>query len=65
MRGEPVGVLAPRAWELAELIAARPRTTRRFTHAIAQRPWKRRLVDDLGFGIAHEMFGIAALPRRR
>jgi hypothetical protein len=37
-----------------------PRTARRLTHAIAQRPWKRRLVQDLGFGIAREMFGIQA-----
>ncbi|MGW0803500.1 enoyl-CoA hydratase/isomerase family protein [Nonomuraea sp. NPDC002799] len=51
--------LLPRAWELAETIAQSPRTTRRLTHAIAQRPWKRRLVHDLGFGVAHEMFGIA------
>jgi enoyl-CoA hydratase/carnithine racemase len=52
--------LLPRAWELAETIARSSRTTRRLTHAIAQRPWKRRLVHDLGFGVAHEMFGIAA-----
>ncbi|MCC3314963.1 enoyl-CoA hydratase/isomerase family protein [Nocardia africana] len=58
----PADRILTRAWELAELIAAKPRTTRRLTHAIAQRPWKRRLVDDLGFGLAHEMFGIAALP---
>jgi enoyl-CoA hydratase/carnithine racemase len=52
--------LLPRAHELARMIMARPRTARRLTHAVIQRPWKRRLVDDLGFGIAHEMFGIAS-----
>ncbi len=52
--------LVPRAWEIAAAITRAPRTARRLTHAIAQRPWKRRLVHDLGFGVAHEMFGISA-----
>lgn len=54
----PADRLLPRAWELAETIMKAPRTTRRLTHAIAQRPWKRRLAQDLGFGVAHEMFAI-------
>jgi enoyl-CoA hydratase/carnithine racemase len=56
----PAAELLPRAWELAEMIMQRPRAARRLTHAIVARPWKRRLVQDLGFGLAHEMFGIAA-----
>lgn len=56
----PADRLLPRAWEIAEAIMKAPRTARRLTHAIAQRPWKRRLVQDLGFGVAHEMFGIQA-----
>lgn len=56
----PAGRLLPRAWELAETIMRAPRAARRLTHAIAQRPWKRRLVDDLGFGLAHQMFGLQA-----
>lgn len=52
--------LLPRAWEIAETIMKAPHTARRLTHAIAQRPWKRRLVQDLGFGVAHEMFGLHA-----
>jgi enoyl-CoA hydratase/carnithine racemase len=56
----PDDQLLPRAWEIAEAIMKAPRTARRLTHAIAQRPWKRRLVQDLGFGIAHEMYGIHA-----
>ncbi|WP_067674436.1 enoyl-CoA hydratase/isomerase family protein [Nocardia miyunensis] len=56
----PADRLLPRAWELAESIMTRPRTARRLTHAIAQRPWKRRLVQDLGFGAAHEAFGLYA-----
>jgi len=56
----PADRLLPRAWELAETIMKAPRAARRLTHAIAQRPWKRRLVQDLGFGIAHQMFGMQA-----
>jgi enoyl-CoA hydratase/carnithine racemase len=56
----PAERLLPRAWEIAEMIMQRPRATRRFTHAILQRPWKRRLVQDFGFGLAHEMFGISS-----
>ncbi|MBT2226927.1 enoyl-CoA hydratase/isomerase family protein [Nonomuraea sp. NEAU-A123] len=48
--------LLPRAWELAETIMAAPRTTRRLTHAVLQRPWRRRLVDDLAFGRTHQLF---------
>lgn len=56
----PADRLLPRAWEIAETIMKSPRAARRLTHAIVQRPWKRRLVHDLGFGVAHEMFGISA-----
>ncbi|TQS46204.1 enoyl-CoA hydratase/isomerase family protein [Cryptosporangium phraense] len=52
--------LLPRAWELAEGVMRAPRTARRLTHAIAQRPWKRRLVQDLGFGLAHQLYGMHA-----
>jgi hypothetical protein len=33
---------------------------RRLTHAIVRRPWKRRLVQDFGFGLADELFGTHA-----
>ncbi|MFI7231132.1 enoyl-CoA hydratase/isomerase family protein [Nonomuraea angiospora] len=52
----PADRLILRARELAATIMAAPRTTRRLTHAVLQRPWKRRLVDDLGFGRAHQLF---------
>ena len=52
----PAERLVPRAQELAATIMATPRTTRRLTHAVLQRPWKRRLVDDLAFGRAHRLF---------
>lgn len=41
--------LLDRAWELAEMIMRRPPGARRMTHAIASRPWKRRVVQDFGF----------------
>ncbi|WP_329175710.1 enoyl-CoA hydratase/isomerase family protein [Streptomyces sp. NBC_01477] len=56
----PTEELLPRAWQLAEAIRSRPKAARRLTHAIVARPWKRRLVQDFGFGLAHEMFGISA-----
>jgi enoyl-CoA hydratase/carnithine racemase len=56
----PADQLLQRAWEIAHTIMKSPRAARRLTHAIVQRPWKRRLVHDLGFGVAHEMFGISA-----
>ncbi|HEV2638678.1 MAG TPA: enoyl-CoA hydratase/isomerase family protein [Actinocrinis sp.] len=56
----PQAELLPRAWQLARTIRARPRAARRLTHAVATRPWRRRLVQDFGYGLAHEMFGISA-----
>jgi enoyl-CoA hydratase/carnithine racemase len=52
----PADELLPRARQLAEAIMTQPRTTRRMTHAILQRPWKRRLVHDLAFGRSHQLF---------
>ncbi|MCE7002714.1 enoyl-CoA hydratase-related protein [Kibdelosporangium philippinense] len=59
----PTDELLPRAWQIAEMIMTKPRAARRLTHAIVQRPWKRRLVQDFGFGLTHEMFGISADKR--
>jgi enoyl-CoA hydratase/carnithine racemase len=50
--------LLPRAWEIAELIMQKPRAIRRMTSAVLRRQWKRRLVEDLGFHIAHELLGM-------
>jgi len=51
--------LLPRAWELAEMMMERPRSVRHLTHAILSRPWKRALVNDLGFYLTHQMFDMA------
>lgn len=51
--------LLPRAWELAEMIMQAPRTTRHLTHSILSRPWKKALVSDQGFQLAHQMYDMA------
>lgn len=56
----PRDQLSARAWALAEMIMRRPRNARRMTHALAVRPWKRRLVQDFGFHLSHELFAISA-----
>lgn len=54
----PLDGLLPRARELAAQIMAQPRTTRRFTSALARRPWKQLLVQDLDYHVAHEMLAL-------
>jgi len=54
----PLDRLLPRAWEIAEKIMQKSRTIRRLTSAVLRRQWKRRLVEDLGFHIAHELLGM-------
>ena len=54
----PLDRLLPRAWEIAEKIMQKPRAIRRLTSAVLRRQWKRRLVQDLGFHVAHELLGM-------
>jgi enoyl-CoA hydratase/carnithine racemase len=54
----PLDRLLPRAWEIAEKIMQKPRPIRRLTSAVLRRQWKQRLVQDLGFHIAHELLGM-------
>jgi enoyl-CoA hydratase/carnithine racemase len=54
----PLDRLLPRAREIAEKIMQKPRAIRRLTSAVLRRQWKRRLVEDLGFHIAHELLGM-------
>jgi enoyl-CoA hydratase/carnithine racemase len=53
----PDDQLMPRAHEIAAMVMKSSRTTRRLTHAIVTRPWKRLLAEDEGFGLAHMLFG--------
>jgi enoyl-CoA hydratase/carnithine racemase len=54
----PADRLRPRALEIAEKIMQKPRTIRRLTSAVLRRQWKRRLVQDLGFHVSHELLGM-------
>ncbi len=58
----PLDELRPRGWAIAEKIMQQPRNIRRLTAAVVRRQWKRRLTQDLGFHISHEMLG-ARIPR--
>ncbi|MEX3947976.1 enoyl-CoA hydratase/isomerase family protein [Paraburkholderia sp. EG287B] len=53
--------LLERAWEIARGLAAKPIETLRYTRAVFAQPFKRRMVDELGYGLALEgLAGIAA-----
>jgi enoyl-CoA hydratase/carnithine racemase len=51
----PADRLLDRAWELAREIAAQPPLTARYTRALFTQDIKRRLVDDLPFGLTAEI----------
>lgn len=52
--------LLDRAWEIAGSLAAKPIDTLRHTRAVFAQPFKRRMVDELGYGLALEgLAGIA------
>lgn len=55
----PRDQLLPRAWELAEMMMERPRSTRRLTRQIVSRPLKQAIVNDLGFHLMHQMYDMA------
>ena len=54
----PHDKLMDRAWELARQIMTSPRTTRRLTHEMAIRPWKRALEDDERVHVLCEMYNV-------
>jgi len=51
----PADQLLDRAWELAAQIAAQPPLTARYTRALFTQDIKRRLVEDLPFGLTAEI----------
>jgi enoyl-CoA hydratase/carnithine racemase len=52
------GDLMPRARELAETLAAKPRVARRFTRAILTRQWRALMHDQLALGLMSEALGV-------
>ncbi len=51
--------LLPRAWALAEEIAARPSLTIRYARVAVTQVIKRLMLDNLGYGLALEGLGAA------
>ncbi|MHC4933497.1 MAG: enoyl-CoA hydratase/isomerase family protein [Planctomycetota bacterium] len=47
--------LMDRAWEIAERLNSKKRTTRRMSVQVMRRQWKQRIVDDLDGAFAMEM----------
>ena len=58
----PTDKLRDRAWEIARELAARPRLMLRYTRIALVQELKRRMLNDLGYGLALE--GLAAMPQR-
>lgn len=54
--------LLPRAHQLAEQLARLPALTLRHTRAVLMREWRRRMADELAFGLAHEGLAILGMP---
>jgi enoyl-CoA hydratase/carnithine racemase len=58
--------LMDRAWEIAERLASKKRTTRRMSVQVMRRQWKQRIVDDLDGAFAMEMHAyLCDNPRHR
>ena len=53
--------LLPRAWELAEQIAKRPRLASRYARVALTQPIKQALLDNLGYGLALKGLAMSAL----
>ena len=53
--------LLPRAWELAEQLAKRPRLASRYARVALTQPIKQALLDNLGYGLALKGLAMSAL----
>ena len=54
--------LLPRAWELAQQVAAKPRLASRYARVALTQPIKRLMLENLGYGLALEGLAMSA-PR--
>ncbi len=54
----PGARLLPRAQEIASSIMAKPRASRRLTHALIARTRQRRLIEDLHSSYTHQLFAM-------
>lgn len=59
----PPDKLLARAWELAEQLASKPLHTLRYTRVAFTQPIKRRLLDELGYGLAMEGLAMIAMAQ--
>lgn len=57
----PRAQLLPRAWALAEKLVRKPPLTLRYTRTLLTQPLKKKLLDDLGYGLSLEGLGICAM----
>ena len=58
----PKEKVLPRAWELARELAAKPEVLVRHTRAVLTEPIKRRLQEELGYGLYNECLALMDRP---
>ena len=57
--------LIPRAWEVAHTLLEKPLLAVRYARLVLNPNYRRLMLNDLGYGLAMEMLGTAALLDRR
>ncbi|MGO9063086.1 MAG: enoyl-CoA hydratase/isomerase family protein [Candidatus Binataceae bacterium] len=57
--------LIPRAWEVAHTLLEKPLLAVRYARLVLNQNYRRLMLNDLGYGLAMEMLGTAALVDRR
>lgn len=56
--------LMPRAWELVNDVLKKPQLTTRYARLVLNQHYRRLMMDDLGYGLAMEMLGTAAIVQQ-
>lgn len=57
----PRDKLLPRAWELATQLSKKPLQTLHYTRILLTQPIKKKMLSDLGYGLAVEVLGVVAM----